>query len=97
MKREHIPISALPAWCKLNDVTFLDTAVLDLGSKGYGLITERALSSENTYDIPSLLLIPHDLVLSAESIEEYAKVDHHLRELLDIVGGKVCFIMGPSK
>jgi hypothetical protein len=89
MRRTQLPISALPAWCKLNDVTFIDTTITNLGAKGYGFVTERSLSSQNTFDIPALLLIPHDLILSAEAIEKHAKVDHHFRQLLDTAGGKV--------
>jgi len=90
MQREQLPIAALPAWSKLNDVNFLDIKVKDLGgSKGFGLVAERALSSEDTFDIPTLLIIPHDLILSAEAIEEHAKVDQHFRQLLDVAGGKV--------
>jgi len=91
MQKTQLPISALPAWCKLNDANFLDILVQDLQGKGFGLLTERELSSEDTYDVPTLLLIPHDLVLSAEAIEEHAKVDQHFRQLLDAAGGKVCF------
>lgn len=90
MRRTQLPISALPAWSKLNDVTFLDTCVKEIGSKGYGLVTERALSAEDTFDVPTLLLVPNDLVLSAEAVEEHGKVDHHFRALLDTAGGKVC-------
>ncbi|TVY82333.1 SET domain-containing protein [Lachnellula suecica] len=89
MRREHLPTAALPAWSKLNDVSFIDISVQDLGdAKGSGLVTSRALSSKDTYDIPTLLTIPHDLVLSAEAIEEHAKVDLHFRELLAAAGGK---------
>lgn len=90
MQREYLPITALPAWSKLNDVNFLDIKVQDLGgTKGFGLVTERALSSKDTFDIPTLLLVPRDLILSAEAIEEHAKVDQHFRQLLDAAGGKV--------
>ncbi|TVY93002.1 SET domain-containing protein [Lachnellula willkommii] len=89
MHREQLPITALPAWSKLNDVSFIDISVQDLnGSKGSGLVTSRALSSKATYDIPTLLVIPHDLILSAEAIEEHAKVDQHFCELLEVAGGK---------
>jgi len=92
MRREHLPIQAIPAWSKLNDVSFIDIGVQDLGAdKGSGLVTTRALSSKDTYDIPTLLAIPHDLILSAEAIEEHAKVDQHFRELLEAAGGKVSF------
>lgn len=93
MKRDKISINALPAWSKLNDVNFLDIAVQDLGvSKGYGLVTSRSLNSLETYDVPRLLEVPHDLILSAEGVEEWAKVDHHGKALLEAAGGKVlCF------
>jgi len=94
MRREQLPLTALPAWSKLNDVSFIDISVQELNdSKGSGLVTSRALSSKATYDIPTLLVVPHDLILSAEAIEEYAKVDQHFRELLKVAGGKVgaCF------
>jgi hypothetical protein len=90
MRRTKLPISALPAWCKLNDVTFIDTAVAEIEGKGFGLITERSLSSQDTFDTPTLLLVPSDLILSAAAIEEHAKADHHFRQLLDTAGGKVC-------
>ena len=90
MRPDLLPITALPAWAKLNDVNFLDIKVQNLGdSKGYGLAADRRLSSEDTFDIPTLLIIPHDLVLSAEAIEEHGKVDQHFRQLLDVAGGKV--------
>ena len=91
MHRQQLPITALPAWCKLNDVNFLDIKITDHEDpKGFGLVTECTLSSKDTFDIPTLLIIPHDLILNAEAVEEYAKVDHHFRQLLDAAGGKVC-------
>ncbi|CAM1500952.1 Fc.00g101140.m01.CDS01 [Cosmosporella sp. VM-42] len=33
-----------------------------------------------------LMRIPHDLVLSVEAVEEYAKVDQNFRQLLDVAG-----------
>jgi hypothetical protein len=89
MQRQILPITALPAWSKLNDVNFLDITVQDLGSKGYGLVTSRALSSEDIFDVPTLLIVPHDLILGSVAVEEHAKVDPHFRQLLEVFGGKV--------
>lgn len=99
MYREQLPITALPAWCKLNDVNFLDSKVSDLGGvKGFGLVTERALNSKDTFDIPTLLTVPRDLILSAEAIEEHAKADQHFRQLFDTAGGKASLeIQEPHK
>ena len=98
MHRERLPISALPAWCKINNVSLFDVDVQDLGSQGYGITTTRALSSssssssEERSDIPTVLLVPNDLVLSREFIDEHAKVDQHFRQLLDVAGGKVSLL-----
>ncbi|RQM05351.1 hypothetical protein DH86_00001881, partial [Scytalidium sp. 3C] len=76
-------------WAKLNNVDFIDTSVYNLDGKGFALRADRQLTSKNTFDIPTLLNIPHDLVLCAETIEEHAKIDHHFRELLDAAGHKI--------
>lgn len=90
MKRKtQLPISILPIWSKFNNVTFLDTSVKALGTRGFGLVTERALNSHDTFDSPNLLLIPRDLILSAEAIEEHSKFDHHFKALLNAAGGTV--------
>jgi hypothetical protein len=90
MRRTQLPITALPAWSKLNDASFIDIGVHDLGqSTGFGLAAERALSSRDTFDVPTLLIVPHDLILSAEAVEEHAKVDRHFNQLLEAAGGKV--------
>ncbi len=94
MQIPHLPISALPAWSKLNDVNFLDILVEDLGSsKGFGIVTSRALTSKDVFDAPTLLVVPNEFVLSREAVEEWTKVDGHLRELLDRAGGKVCCLL----
>lgn len=85
-----LPITALPAWSKLNDVVFYDIDVQDLGSeKGYGLVTSRALSSKDVYDVPALLIVPYDLILGSEAVDEHGKVDPHFKQLLEVFGGKV--------
>ncbi|KAG4429253.1 hypothetical protein IFR05_015260 [Cadophora sp. M221] len=89
MQIPQLPITALPAWSKLNDVDFLDILVSDLGSsKGFGLVASRALSSKEVFDVPTLMAVPSELVLSAEAVEEWGKVDSHFREVLGRAGGK---------
>jgi hypothetical protein len=96
MKRAQLPITALQAYAKLNDISFQGVGVQDLGEKGFGLAAERSLDSENT-DSPGLLHIPHAIILCAEVVEEHAKFDQHFRQLLDVAGGKVtpniCHVM----
>lgn len=89
MKRTQLPITALHAYAKINDISFQNVRVHNIGSKGYGLAAERPLNSENTLDSVSLLHIPHALVLCAEAVEEHAKFDQHFRQLLDVTGRKV--------
>lgn len=90
MKRERLSIAALPAWCKLNNVSLQDVEIKDLGASGYGIVTNRTLSTEEeTFDVPALLRIPNELVLHRGTIDEHTKVDGHFRELLEAAGGKV--------
>jgi len=89
MRRTRLPINALPAWCKLNDISFLGINVQDLGgTKGLSIVTQRPLNSKDIFDIPTLLIVPNDLILSAEAIEGHAKVDQHFRQLLEVAGRK---------
>jgi hypothetical protein len=89
MKLTEVSISALPAWAKLNDVFFYDISVHDIEGKGFGLIADQPLSSEYVFDMPVLLRVPKELILSKEAIEEHARVDKHFRELLAAAGGVV--------
>jgi hypothetical protein len=90
MHRTILPLSALDAWSRLNDVTYLDCQTQKFeDARGVGLVTAKKLSSKNTFEKPTLLIIPHDLVLSAEAVEEFAKVDQYFKELLAVAGGKV--------
>ncbi len=93
MRRAELPISALPAWTKLNDVIFYDISVHDIEGKGFGLVADRHLSSEDAFDMPVLLRVPRDLILSKEAVEEYAQVDKDFQELLTAAGGLVCHII----
>jgi len=89
MRRAELPITAIPAWMKLNDVIFYDVSVHGIEGKGSGLLADRPLSSEDTFDMPVLLRVPKDLILSAEAVEEHARVDKDFRELLAAAGGVV--------
>jgi hypothetical protein len=89
MRKTHLPITALEAYAKLNDITFQGVGVLELGAKGYGLAAERPLGSEHLADTTHLLRIPHGLVLCTEAIEEHAKFAQNFHQLLDAAGGKV--------
>lgn len=83
----HLPISSLPVWRALNDISFVDTSIADIPGKGYGLVANRNLTTEeSTFDRPSLVSVPHNLILNAETVEQYAKQDRNFRQLLDAVG-----------
>ncbi|KAH8687596.1 hypothetical protein BGZ60DRAFT_363831 [Tricladium varicosporioides] len=89
MRREQLPITVLPHWSKLNNVSFTGVTVEDLGgSRGFGLVAGKELSSRDSDDSEVLLTIPHELVLSAEAVRNHAKLDRHFQELLSAAGGK---------
>jgi hypothetical protein len=89
MRRAELPITALPAWAKLNDVIFSDISVQGIEGKGFGLIADQPLSSEDAFDLPVLLRVPKDLILSTATVEEHSLVDKDFGELLAAAGGVV--------
>ncbi|KAI1824302.1 hypothetical protein F4861DRAFT_531054 [Xylaria intraflava] len=84
MKRGQFPLSSLPAWCLLNNITFSGVSAADIEGRGLGLIAEKDLSDNNGE--PALLTVPGDLVVSAAGVENYAKENQDFRQLLDAAG-----------
>ena len=92
MPRETLPIEVLPAWSRLNNISFSNTTIAITKERGFGLIrsTELVTSGDgNQNDDPPLITIPSGLVLSHEAVEEYAKEDRDFRQLLDTAGHQV--------
>lgn len=97
MKLEYLPLGALLAWLRLNGVVTNGVAVQRLESaesetdKGNAILATTE-NSNDPDDQQTLLQIPRDLVLSLESVHDYAKSDRDLREVLEAVGdfGRVC-------
>ncbi|TGJ78794.1 hypothetical protein E0Z10_g9964 [Xylaria hypoxylon] len=88
MRRGQIPLSNLPAWCMLNNITLSGVCAADIEARGMGLIAEENLDGEND-ELPPLLTIPKELVLSAAGVEQYAKENKDFRQLLDAAGRQV--------
>lgn len=90
MRRGLFSLSDLPAWCVLNDVSFIDVKVANISGKGYGLVAEKDLvNGDDNSESPILLTVPKELVLCAEAVEEYAKESKNFRQLLDAAGHQV--------
>ncbi|KAI0857589.1 hypothetical protein F4860DRAFT_489286 [Xylaria cubensis] len=85
MRRGHFPLSSLPAWCVFNNITFSGVDVADVDGRGLGLVAEKDLNNESN-NLPALLTIPKELILSATGIEAYAKENKDFRQLLDVAG-----------
>ncbi|WXC57350.1 hypothetical protein SNK03_003268 [Fusarium graminearum] len=95
-----LPIDVFPAWARFNDVDFINAKLCETDRKGIGLVTVTGSDltkipvtegEANDKDLQhgkaeALLRIPHDLVLSASTVEDYAKVDQNFRQLMDSVG-----------
>ena len=84
----QLPLGSFPAWARLNDVATTNVKLQDIQGKGFGLIADAELGNQES-DTEPLMKIPRDLVLSAEAVDEYAKVDQNFRQLLEAVGCQV--------
>lgn len=90
----HAPIEAFPTWAHFNGVQFMGVKLQDVGNgKGFGLLAEPDVQGSAVKMIGeearAVLRIPRDLVLSAEAVQEYAKVDQNFKQLLERAGRKV--------
>jgi hypothetical protein len=83
MASTALPPAALPAWCLLNGVKLDSCQVQHIHGKGLGLIGGRASQSNGQQPLVS---VPHNLVLSVEAVEQYAKQDVSFKQLYDAVG-----------
>ncbi|EFQ35067.1 SET domain-containing protein [Colletotrichum graminicola] len=89
MAASQLPLDTLSTWAMFNDVDLVDVEAREIPGCGLGLVSNKDLSrEEETLDIPTLLRIPHELILSAEAVENYAKVDKNFRQLLNVAGHK---------
>lgn len=95
MKRQYLPVEALASWARLNGVTFHGVAFertrsADGTDKGSAVIAKEErnngdpASEESRPEI--LIRVPQDLVLSLSLVDNYAKSDRYLRQVLEAVG-----------
>lgn len=87
--------NAFAQWCSYNDVQLLDIALAADEEKGNHFKAVRDLmNDDDNTELPLLLTVPKDMVLSAEAIHQYAKVDKNFRDIYNAAGHQVNF--GPS-
>ena len=94
MKHDYLPVETLFPWTKLNGIVVNGIAFRKLRAddgtdKGSAIVaTEERSGGEPGSDEaqPELLQVPSDLVLSQGFVENYAKSDRQLREVLEAVG-----------
>jgi hypothetical protein len=80
MKRSELPLTLLDSWAKINDISLHKVKIDNIQGRGFGIVADQNIGqSPNS----TLIVVPKELVLSAESVHDWAKTDIHLRELLD--------------
>ena len=90
MRRECLPIEQLQAWSLLNDVKLANAAVAanitgkDGTNKGAGLVATEAIPRQAFESL--LLTVPADLIVSKNRVEQVARTDKYLREILIATG-----------
>ncbi|KAG5953322.1 hypothetical protein E4U53_006056 [Claviceps sorghi] len=88
----HEPMEAFPTWAHFTRVQFTGVKLQDVGhGKGLGLVAAAESDLEGSAveeQKGAVLRVPRDVVLSAEAVDDYAKVDHNFKQLLDVAGRK---------
>lgn len=81
-----LPISTLPLWAGLNGIALDGISVgplPGLEDRGSTVIAKKSMEGGNENP---LVVVPRDLVLSVENVQTHAKLDKHLRAVLDALG-----------
>ncbi|KAK5657346.1 hypothetical protein OQA88_3411 [Cercophora sp. LCS_1] len=88
MAPQGLPIDDLPLWARLNNVTFTDIKVTNSEGKGFGVISQKDITTTEDSPKPTILTVPHNLILNQAAVDEYAKEDRNFRQLHDTIGRK---------
>lgn len=80
-------IADFPAWALLNGIDINDLSLHDIPGKGFGFVVTKQLealkgAANESRPGRNLIRIPRDLILSAEAVGDYAKVDQNFNLLL---------------
>ncbi|KAL4895845.1 SET domain protein [Aspergillus ambiguus] len=95
MKRDNLPIESLSLWTKLNNISVDGVAFKKVQGgdgieKGSAIIATadipKASSTSDSADLGALIKVPADMVLSQQLVENHAKADQYLRDVLEAVG-----------
>ena len=82
----QLPPEALLPWAELNDVNFERVIPGIAVGKGGALLAKERTSSPEGEGLLPLMTVSRDLILSLERVQEHAKVDRDLREVLESLG-----------
>jgi hypothetical protein len=100
MKRDYLPVDSLLTWTKLNNITVKGVTFKKIQSdgidKGSAIVATEENSQGEDASSDYLIRVPSDMVLSQQLVENHAKADRHLKEVLEAVGefGRVCCVPG---
>ncbi|MCJ1472558.1 hypothetical protein MMC13_001207 [Lambiella insularis] len=82
MHHKPLPIDSIIPWSILNNVDMNGVTITASPTrKGSGIVVTKDISAEDCV----LIRVPRELVLSLETIWEFAKCDHHLSSILTAV------------
>lgn len=83
MNLQKLPVSAIPAWAKVNGISLNGVTISQLtGDRGLGVVGDGG----NSDGTGPLMLVPADLILSVQNVFIFAKSDQYLREVLEASG-----------
>ncbi|KAG6036032.1 hypothetical protein E4U41_005828 [Claviceps citrina] len=85
------PMEAFPTWAHFSGVRFTGVKLQHVGhGRGLGLVAVAGsdVHGSTVEQTPAVLRVPHELVLSAEAVENYAKIDHNFQHLRHVAGRK---------
>ena len=82
----QLPPDAFASWASLNDVVFKCVHPGAIPGRGGALLATRDLDLPGADGAEPLMVVPNDLIMSLERVQQHAKVDQDFREVLESLG-----------
>jgi hypothetical protein len=91
MKKGDFPLDGLPGWCERHGAELHGVEVAHIEGQGIGWITQQSLKDEGGVgEHPTqLLVVPGDVIISANHVGQYAVANAKFHQLLAAIGYEV--------
>lgn len=87
MQKADFLLDALPGWCERHKTQLNGVKVANTKDRGIGWVAEQDFKNDG--DLPPLLVVPGDVIISRDHVGHYAVNNGKFHQLLATIGYEV--------